>query len=67
MGLEGKIIDNKYKIIEQVGEGGMSFVYLARDTRLNKQWAVKKIKFGKKTNRKVVIKSFLKEANLMKT
>ena len=36
MGLEGKIIDNKYKIIEQVGEGGMSFVYLARDTRLNK-------------------------------
>lgn len=66
MMLEGKIIDNKYKIIEQVGEGGMSYVYLARDTRLNKQWAVKRIKFGKKNNRKVVIKSFLKEANLLK-
>lgn len=66
MSVEGKVIDGKYKIIELVGEGGMSYVYLARDKRLNKQWAVKQIKYKKNTNRKVVYSTFIKEANLLK-
>lgn len=40
----GTVIDGKYIILEQIGKGGMSVVYLAIDNRLNKKWAVKEIK-----------------------
>ena len=40
----GSIIDGKYQILTEIGHGGMSVVYLAMDTHLNKQWAVKEIK-----------------------
>ncbi len=63
----GTVIDDKYEILKQIGQGGMSVVYLAMDKRLNKQWAVKEIK--KQANGKndeVIISSLLAEANLMK-
>ncbi len=63
----GTVIDDKYEILKQIGQGGMSIVYLAMDKRLNKQWAVKEIK--KQANGKndeVIISSLLAEANLMK-
>ena len=41
---EGTVLDGKYEILKEIGRGGMSIVYLARDNRLNKQWAVKEIK-----------------------
>ena len=31
-----KIIDRKYELLTEVGKGGSATVYLARDTRLNK-------------------------------
>lgn len=37
------IIGNRYIIIEEIGRGGMSVVYLAWDKHLEKNWAVKKI------------------------
>ena len=40
----GSVIDGKYEILTEIGHGGMSVVYLAMDTHLNKQWAVKEIK-----------------------
>ena len=40
----GTIIDGKYKILNEIGRGGMSVVYLAMDERLNKQWAIKEIR-----------------------
>lgn len=63
----GTVIDNKYEILKQIGQGGMSYVYLAMDKRLNKQWAVKEIKkTSNGKNEEVIINSLLAEANLMK-
>lgn len=63
----GSVIDGKYEILRKIGQGGMSVVYLAMDTHLNKQWAVKEIR--KKGNGKddvVIVNSLLAEANMMK-
>ena len=40
----GSLIDNKYKILNKIGQGGMSTVYLAMNERANKQWAIKEIR-----------------------
>ena len=63
----GSVIDGKYEILRKIGQGGMSVVYLAMDTHLNKQWAVKEIR--KKGNGKddvVIVNSLLAEADMMK-
>lgn len=63
----GSVIDGKYQILKEIGRGGMSVVYLAMDTRLNKQWAVKEIrKKGSGKNDEIVVNSLLAEANMMK-
>lgn len=63
----GSVIDNKYEILREIGRGGMSVVYLAMDTHLNKQWAVKEIKKSSNSaNNEVVVNSLLAEANMMK-
>ena len=63
----GTIIDGKYQILKEIGRGGMSVVYLAMDTHLNKQWAVKEIrKRGNGKNDEIVVNSLLAEANMMK-
>ena len=63
----GTVIDGKYEILREIGRGGMSVVYLAMDTHLNKQWAVKEIrKKGSGKNDEIVVNSLLAEANMMK-
>ena len=63
----GSIIDGKYRVIDKIGEGGMSIVWLVTDSRLNKQWAIKEIKKNARTEtHKVIVKSLRDEANLMK-
>lgn len=61
------VIEGKYEIQKEIGHGGMSTVYLAMDTHLNKLWAVKEIrKTGRTKSDEVVVNSLLAEANLMK-
>ena len=63
----GDIIDGKYEVLSLVGQGGMSRVWLARDRRLNKLWAVKEIgRTARDANNEVVVQSLITEANLMK-
>lgn len=63
----GELVDEKYEILSLIGEGGMSRVWLARDQRLNKLWAVKEIgRTARDANNTVVVQSLIAEANLMK-
>jgi len=39
--LIGKLLEGRYRMIRKVGEGGMSFVYLALDVATQEQYAIK--------------------------
>ena len=40
----GSVVDGKYKILNKIGQGGMSVVYLALNERANKTWAIKEVR-----------------------
>ncbi len=63
----GMLLNNRYEILTEIGRGGMSAVYLARDRNLNKQWAVKEVeKQTGNRNNQIVVQSLLAEAGMMK-
>jgi serine/threonine protein kinase len=39
--MAGQVLDGRYAIVKKVGEGGMSFVYLAHDVSTNERYAIK--------------------------
>jgi serine/threonine-protein kinase len=39
--LTGQVLDGRYQVERKLGEGGMSFVYLARDVATREQYAIK--------------------------
>ena len=59
---KGELIDNRYKIIKAIGEGGMANVYLAWDTILERDVAVKILR-GDLSNDEKFIRRFKREAN----
>ncbi|RCW51418.1 MULTISPECIES: Stk1 family PASTA domain-containing Ser/Thr kinase [unclassified Halanaerobium] len=42
--MQGKIINERYKIIEEIGKGGMAIVYSAHDTLLDRKVAIKMLR-----------------------
>lgn len=62
----GSVIEGKYKILNLVGQGGMSTVYLAMNERANKQWAIKEVRKEGVYNYEVVKQSLAVELELLK-
>ena len=60
----GRVVAGRYRLLELIGVGGMSAVFLARDATLNKQWAVKMLKPC--PDERVARRSFLTEASMIK-
>ena len=61
------LVGKRFKNLAQIGKGGMSTVYLAMDSSLNKQWAIKEIRSASDpVQRDLVIKSLTVEANMIK-
>jgi len=61
----GTLIDGKYKILDIIGHGGMSTVYLAINERANKTWAVKEVRKGGKNNSSLGKYSLVVEKNIL--
>ena len=59
---KGELIDNRYKIVKSIGEGGMANVYLAWDTILERDVAVKILR-GDLAEDEKFIRRFQREAN----
>ncbi|MCH4071957.1 Stk1 family PASTA domain-containing Ser/Thr kinase [Pseudoramibacter sp.] len=57
----GKVLNNRYKIIELIGRGGMAYVYKAQDLKLNRYVAVKILR-EEYTENEQFIKKFDRES-----
>lgn len=63
----GTVLDNKYELLKEIGRGGLATVYLARDIRLNKMWAVKVVKDKRNNQSNPIFNSVIQEAQIMKS
>ena len=62
----GSVIDGKYKILSKIGQGGMSTVYLAINSKANKPWAIKEVRKDGFQNLDIVKQSLIVEIDLLK-
>lgn len=62
----GSLLDGKYKILNEIGHGGMSTVYLALNERANKTWAVKEVRKEGGANSDVLSQGLVAETEMLK-
>lgn len=62
----GSVLDGKYKILNQIGKGGMSVVYLAMNEKANQQWAVKEVRKDGVRNYEIVKQGLVAETDILK-
>lgn len=62
----GTLLDGKYKILNEIGHGGMSVVYLALNERANKTWAVKEVRKDGGNDEEVVSQGLVAETEMLK-
>lgn len=62
----GEVIDGKYKILNQIGKGGMSVVYLAMNESVNKSWAIKEVRKDSQNSASINSIGIKAEINLLK-
>ena len=59
-------LENRYQIINEIGRGGLSTVWKARDKRLDRAVAIKEIRLGEKFRNETMTGLFRNEMNIMK-
>lgn len=62
----GSVIDNRYKIVNEIGHGGMSTVYLAYNEKVNQYWAIKEVRKEGSVNNAVVTESLATELDILR-
>lgn len=62
----GSLVDGKYKVLNKVGQGGMSVVYLAMNEKANKQWAIKEVRKDGIKDFEVVKQGLVAETDILK-
>lgn len=62
----GYLVDGKYKVLNKIGQGGMSVVYLAMNEKANKQWAIKEVRKDGVKDFETVKQGLIVETNLLK-
>ena len=60
----GDLIEGRYRLQRQIGEGGMAVVWLAHDDRLERPVAVKLLLGGNLREQPLIAEQFLREAKL---
>ena len=62
----GSVLDGKYKILSEIGRGGMSIVYLAMNEKANKPWAVKEVRKDGVKDYEAVHQGLIAETEILK-
>ncbi len=62
----GSLVDGKYKILNVIGHGGMSVVYMAINEKANKTWAIKEVRKDGKLDFEEVKQGLTVQTNMLK-
>ncbi len=62
----GSVIDGKYKILDEIGHGGMSTVYLAINEKANRPWAIKEVRKSFRRDFDILKQSLILETDMLK-
>ncbi len=62
----GSLVDGKYKILSEIGQGGMSVVYMAINEKANKTWAIKEVRKDGKMDFNTVRQGLMAEIETLK-
>lgn len=62
----GSLVDGKYKILSEIGHGGMSVVYMAINEKANKTWAIKEVRKDGKMDFNTVRQGLMAEIETLK-
>lgn len=62
----GSLVDGKYKILSEIGCGGMSVVYMAINEKANKTWAVKEVRKDGVLDFEAVKQGLIVETDMLK-
>lgn len=62
----GELIENRYRVLYQIGKGGYSNVYLVLNEKANKQWAIKEVRKSSDEQGQVVRQNLIAETEILK-
>lgn len=62
----GSLVDGKYRILSEIGHGGMSVVYMALNEKANKTWAIKEVRKDGVLDFEAVKQGLIVETDLLK-